>query len=285
MKRWMVGGCAVLMMLGIGAVAVRAQEETTTVTQPTEETPPVTPVTTTPTPATTEEGSTTTPATTEDGTTTTAVEGAIGSTGTTAFTPPAATVETTIVPALVAPESGNEDAPNLPAELGGGPVYRPGDQLASNEPAPAVGGAAGAVQRVLPLVPGGNPVPMVNPTGVNPAMPAQVLERVATPAAGAINDALSGRGPAGPAGSLGSITRPTGFFSSTPNVSLDVDGRNISIPPPSMSRGQSMSFYSVPQSNGSVAVEARSGNESWRLQGGPNTISPIFGSSWSWVKK
>lgn len=203
------------------------------------------------------------------------------------------TVEHVIKPEETPGGGGAEDSEptNLPAELGGGPIYRPGDLLADNRPGtPAVNPRAREVadglRRVAPLVPGGNPSSPLDPTGVGVTTPADTLDRVMTPAAARINGALTGTGTGGQTTYMGSSTRPTGVFSSNPDVSFTIDGRNVSLTAPSVSRGQSVTYHRVSQPGGGYAIEARSGGTTWQLQYGYNSLLPNWmAGGWEWRQR
>ena len=139
-----------------------------------------------------------------------------------------------------------------------------GDGLAQND----------NIVRGLRAIPGGNPS--------GPALDADLaaLQRSADTFRTAA--AAAGGQVAGPAENIGSTTRPSGIFSSTPDVSIGIDGKQESISGPPTSRGDTTTFYRVPQPGGSVGVEARNASGTYTLQ---YTNGWFGGRNYSWSKK
>lgn len=158
------------------------------------------------------------------------------------------------------------------AEAEGGLGLEDSGEAPEDDPDPQVSPErAQGVVKVIAKAPGVLKSPLkggVKAVGPKVIHPEGLVADVVTSTVGSIPQhagAMFGKSPVNaPTVYMGSMTRPTGYLRSRPEVTVPVGRQGVTLKIPSIDRGGRVDFYRV-QDGGEYAVEARSGGRTWRL--------------------
>jgi hypothetical protein len=77
------------------------------------------------------------------------------------------------------------------------------------------------------------------------------------------------------------LSCPTGWRFTTPEMQMNIDHQQVDVPYPPAARGAPIDMYRQHFPTGRYGVQARSGDQTWRLQRDPGFLG--LGAGWSWI--